>query len=540
VDRALWLLLKLKARARVRHWARNVRTLKGMLLALVGALLAIPLVLSAALVPHLQTAGQVALIRQFGPVGLFAYCVLNVLLSTGERALVYTPAEVDHLFCGPFRPRQLLLYRVVGNLPAVCVGAVFATLLLQHHTALPSAAFLGLFLTLELLFLVSAAVSLCAGTLGALAFNRQRRLLLALTACLAVLAVVPVAKGVSAGTGDPLRRLAASPVLRFAGAPFRPFIMTFTAERAWPDMAVHGAVSALVDLGLLGLVVGLNFQFLEVSARASARRYEILCRARRGGSPAGNHPARVRVPALPWLGGAGPACWRQLTAAARSPGRVAAVFALFALAGVCPLLLPNAGGAGAPQGANPALVLLASLAVFAPTMLGYDFRPDLVRMAELKTLPVRPAYLVVGQLATPVIVMSLAEWSGLALVAAQVALPRQAASAAVVLGPPLNFVLVAVENLFFLWFPARFVAGASADFQMMGRQLLLMTGRLACGLFGAALAALLGVVGYYAAGGRWPAALAGGALGLAATGVGLVALLSQAFQDFDVARDRPE
>lgn len=539
MDRSLWLLLALRAKGWARRWTRNLATLKGTLLALVGLLVFLPLLVSALVVPRIQIAEQIALTRSYGPLGLLGYCLLNILLSTGERAIYYSPAEVNYLFCGPFRPRQLLLYKVVANLASALFAAAFATLFLQHHAASALAAFVGMFLAFELLFLFSVAVSLFAGLVGAIAFDRQRKLLLLVVLAVLVFALLPLGRGFAAGAPDVLSRLEGSLLVRIVVAPFRPFVMTFTAQRLWPDLVVQAATSAAIDLVLLGLVLGLNFEFLELSANASARRYALLQRARRGVAPPDARSARVRLPMVPWLGGAGPNVWRQLTTAARSVSRIVAVFILF----TCPLLmflfLPAPEQVG-PAIAYPALSMLASLTVFAPTMVGYDFRPDLGRMEELKTLPIRPSSLVIGQLTTPVLIISAGQWFGLALLATQITLPGPLVWGAVFLAPPLNFLLVAIENLFFLWFPSRFVPGTSADFQMIGRQLLLMTGRLACALFAAGLAAGLGALAFFVANESWPAAIAAGWLGLAATGLGIVPLVAQAFRQFDVARDRME
>lgn len=538
MDRSLWLLMGLRAKGWVRRWARNLGSLKGTLLALVGALFFLPAIVTAFLIPRIQAAEQSALIRQHGPLGLLAYCLLNVLLSSGERALYYSPAEVNLLFSAPYRPRQLVAYRVAAGLAAAFIGAGFATLVLQHHAASPWAAFVGLFLALELCFLFSVGVSLFAGTVGVLAFNRQRKILL--VAVLTTTAGLLALRG-HGGVAHVLENVERSPVGTVLLMPFRPFVLAFTAERLWPDLAVGAGLSLLVDLVLLAVVIGLNFEFLEVSARVSARRYALLQRARRGAAWSESGSVRVGIPWCPWLGGVGPNLWRQLTTAARSASRSVMVLIVLGTGPLLAFLAFGSAGAQTLEGLSVPVVVLCSLTVFAPTMVGYDFRPDLDRLEQLKTLPIPPVSLVIGQLATPVLVVTLGQWLGLALIASQVGLPARAlAPAALFLAPTLNVVVVGVENLFFLWFPARFIAGASADFQLLGRQFLLMVGRLACALFAAGLAAGLGALAFFIAGESWAPAIAAAWVGLAASGLGVVLLVAQAFRAFDVARDRLE
>src|SRR5438045_7895711 len=107
MDRALWLLLRLRFDGSRRRWSRNLRTIKGLLLTLVGLLLFLPVAIFSLLAPRFQLGAQEALIRRYGPLGLLAFCVLNLLLASEERAIHFAPAEVDFLFPGPFRRRQL-------------------------------------------------------------------------------------------------------------------------------------------------------------------------------------------------------------------------------------------------------------------------------------------------------------------------------------------------------------------------------------------------------------------------------------------------
>jgi hypothetical protein len=60
---------------------------------------------------------------------------------------------------------------------------------------------------------------------------------------------------------------------------------------------------------------------------------------------------------------------------------------------------------------------------------------------------------------------------------------------------PLNLLLFGIENLLFLWYPAR--PATAGDFQMMGRNMLLMAAKfLIVGLIGG-ITGLVGVLVYY-------------------------------------------
>jgi hypothetical protein len=242
------------------------------------------------------------------------------------------------------------------------------------------------------------------------------------------------------------------------------------------------------------------------------------------------------VPGLPFWGGVGPILWRQLTTALRGIGRL--VLVLFVLGTV--LMAPLLGSALEESDAIvPTVIALGIwLSVFLTALVPFDFRGDIDRIGTLKTLPIAPWRLTIGQLLTPVLLLSAMQ--GLGLMAAYALAPDNPglllALAAYVL--PFNFALVALENLLFLLFPVRLMAATPGDFQTVGRNVLLSIGKVigmgmivvAAGGVGAGCVLLTGNfwVGVAAA---WPV--------VALSGVALVPLVSQAFVWFDVGRDTP-
>ena len=98
-------------------------------------------------------------------------------------------------------------------------------------------------------------------------------------------------------------------------APFEVFSHAILAVDVFPDLVGWGVAAAAIDLGLLILVVKLDADYVEGAAAISQKLYERMQRARKGGGvalPTSKVEARLRIPRLPWLGGAGPLAWRQL------------------------------------------------------------------------------------------------------------------------------------------------------------------------------------------------------------------------------------
>ena len=225
-----------------------------------------------------------------------------------------------------------------------------------------------------------------------------------------------------------------------------------------------------------------------------------------------------------------------MTTAIRSMGRVLLIVFLFCIAFGGPML---ASGLGNADSVVPALAGVGVwLSVFLTTLVPFDFRGDIDRIGTLKTLPIVPWRLAVGQLLAPTLVLSLMQWvivAGCAILA-----PAQWL---ILLGialyvPAYCFLLIAIENLLFLLFPVRIMAATPGDFQAMGRNVLLTFGKIVGLMVTLTVAGVVGGVVYLftesiaiGMAAAWPV--------VALFGAALVPLVSLAFQWFDVGRDTP-
>jgi hypothetical protein len=538
MDRALWLLLRLRLRGHLRRWGRNLRTIKGALLALVTTLLLLPSALFSLFGPQVQLGVQAHLLRRHGALGLFGFCLLNLILASDERAVYFGPAEVDFLFPGPFRRRQLLAYRMAGACFSSCLTALLMTLVFGHHARGFLPAFMGLFLMIELVVLVTMAVGLSVSTLGAVAFNRRRRLVLA--GLVAIVCVVLFPRGRQALTLDAweiLDRLERSSIMRVVVWPFQPPVMAFTAERLWPDLAVW-SLAGLAILGALGLVIlALDAEYYEATAAASARIYTRMQKARLMKPVSRPIRTGLEVPTLPWWGGAGPALWRQLTTAARHPGRFAHLTFLFLLPVLIVLVVQNNARGGMPQNLRLAAPGVITISFAAALMVGNDFRSDLDRMDTLKSLPIAPTPLVIAELAVPVLLLTLAQAVSVGFMAAWCRDATLLASLPFL--PPYNAALVEISSIFFLWFPVRTAASATMDASNVGRQFLIFFAMMFWTTVAAGAAAIVGLLVYHFVVASWTASLAAAWLTMAGLVALLVPLVVLAFTQFDVARDNP-
>ena len=113
------------------------------------------------------------------------------------------------------------------------------------------------------------------------------------------------------------------------------------------------------------------------------------------------------------------------------------------------------------------LLMLAGYALFVPSMIGFDFRLDVDHIEDLKTLPIRPSRLVLGQVLAPTAILVAAEWLSVGLVHSLFAIHPTLLVGILALIVPFNLMLVEIENLGFLLYPTRMMVNPVLDFQAM-------------------------------------------------------------------------
>ena len=124
---ALLTLIALHGNAMARGALRGVRTGRGAAFLALGAETLVTWLVSGLFSSTQRT--DPATVRTIFPIWLLMICVLNLLTSAGDRAIGFTPPEVDFLFPGPFTRRQLLGYKLVKSVVGAMVTATLFSLL---------------------------------------------------------------------------------------------------------------------------------------------------------------------------------------------------------------------------------------------------------------------------------------------------------------------------------------------------------------------------------------------------------------------------
>jgi hypothetical protein len=477
------------------------------------------------------------------PIFLLFSCVLMLIGPAGDTVISFTPAEIDFLFPAPFERRELMMYKLAKLL----MGSVFMALifsmsfLIYLNTWL--SAFVGLFLTLAFTQLIALAAALAGQIVAEHAYTRARKIILFAAAGLA-------AAGLAQALWQTQIQTVPDLVLNFGKtgtgwvllAPFEVFSHAILAREFFPGLAIWGTAAAAIDVGLLVVVFKLDADYLEGAAAISQALYERRQRARQGGGfplPTSKTAARLRFPRLPWLGGAGPLAWRQLLVALRTSrliivislgiGCVLLLVALF-LPGDSPsshLVVPTMG-----------LGFLAYMTFIFAMQLPWAFRGDIEHIDSLKTLPIAPIALAAGELAGGVLVLAAIQLVVLAaLLAARGNLAVILTAAAFLV--PVDILMLGVSNALFLIYPVRVAQANAADFQLVGRVMLVMLLQFLILVPALGLPAGIGGGVFWMSGWSWPAFAASSWLALVAELPPLVWTVSWLFQRFDPSTDTP-
>ena len=538
---ALYTLMRLTWRGTWRRLFRGLRRPRGIFFFLIGAGFLLIGLLPVLLTGAARNPDGPATLRAGAPMAILALCLLNLLGSAGNKAIYFKPAEVDLLFPGPFTRRDLLVFKILSALTAMLFSAALFSVWLLPMSHFWLAMFLGVALALMFVQLFHMALSLIAATAGEHAYTRGRRIVLGVLFVAIALAVTQTFAGARVGIATNWARAFQESMLGgIILAPLRAFAETMAAETLYPGLIVWGSLALLVDIALAGVVVMLDTNFLEASTVASQKVYERVQRARRGGWGASSpvKDTTRRLPMFPRWAGAGLLAWRHLNAGARQLKTVAFRLMIF-LAALVPVAFSRFG---AEVPVWTPIAIMGWLSLFsAPQLLAFDFRSDLDQMDWLKTLPLRPTAVALGELFTPVLLLTVLHLLFLAVLACIYQRPADHVLivAAAFFSPVMNLLVFAIENFIFLLFPVRMVPGAGG-FQLMGRAIAVMFLKLAVIGVAFGLSAGAGGLAWFVAGKLKAIFWLVTWCGLVLCAAACVPVVAWAFNRFDPSSDMPD
>jgi hypothetical protein len=461
------------------------------------------------------------------PYYIAILAAIPLVFGNEDRAIAFSPPEIDFLFAGPFARRDLVLYKLTRVAIASLFGGILGVIGLSTVISSWPARLLGASLALFAINLFATAVALAREIVAESAYKAIR--------WGAAIVVFGAVLGVAYDVGtDTLHGRLASAVVATALAPARVFAHVLAA-RSPGDLALWSAFGIALDMALVGAVLLLDKGYVEAALRASQRRQRLLDRVSKGTIFLASSKSQAAMELRP-LAILGP------------PGAIVRRHAVSAWRTSRSWMLRLGIGLGfygffLSRSALGATFILSSMAMFLvilfPQLMRFDFRGDVDHLDDLKALPISFRAVALAELAVPTalftaLAMALgiagALWFGLSL--ASMAMITFAI-------PPLALGILALENFVFLLLPTRlFVPGQGGSLFFSGRRMLLMLLRLLLFTVGGGAGAGVAAIAWWITGSVTAAYFA--AWGVAV----LVALLlteatARAFRSFDVSLDMP-
>ncbi len=461
--RSLLLLSWLRAKGQLRKLRRSASTPRGILMALLGVAF-----FSLMFLPYLMTRGldspvpreRLYLMTWFlHPAALLVLWAFSILGGHFRSPIAFSLPEVEFLFPGPFKRRQLLTYKLAVSTFGTLGFAILMPLVMPMIWG--PAALIGIWLALTFMQWSTIFLAVAGSWLG-------RRYRLVLISIATALVVVVALSAYRSGVFDPAidwrdRALAleASGAARTLLAPFGVFSRTI-GSKTYAELFTWGPLGVALNLIVAAGVLVLDRHFLEASLDASRRRADMIDQLKRsGGLPTigARSKPRLGLVNFPRLGGAGPIAWRQALDMIRGSSRI--VFVLLITAGpMSGMLLASTRRQGTP---GDALVVTVTMIIglLVTTIMPLGLRTDLDHIDVIKTLPIRPRTIVWGSLGGSLLYVLFLQSLAIAAMAAVLGKLTPIMGAALALAVPINLLTIACDSALVLVFPAvrRFAPG---------------------------------------------------------------------------------
>ena len=476
MDAALFRLLFMRLRGGFRQRLIQLTSLRGLLffLAFVGIIWL--LVVTNGSPSDTGSMADAALDRQalstqistFMPISMLAMSLLTVALTTGPT-FHFSPTEINFLFTGPFRRRDLILYKFGAYVAGATLSSALIAVFARDQTGSALAAFIAALLTIIFIQLNSAVIVMAAQTLEGSRLARIRYPVIALLFAVAVASLIYAWTAPGRSFFDLLSAFRHSSVGTVILIPYIVFAELFVAS-SLPKLAFWASVAFLINAALLRAVVMLDARTTDRALSENARESVRWERVSQGGSYWAVQRAEVRsIRRSPVWGGLGPIAWRQALNVARNSLKVVVVFV-----GIAACAGPLAGAVGIPLTDPRTLTVFYTFFGFIlPRTLVCDFRGDLSRMEIYKTLPIAPWRICAGQLVVQVLVSYVIIVSLIVSITVfEKGFVTSGALAYAAFALPLTVLLYAVENTIHLLFPKKLVPMGRADFEFLGRSLV--------------------------------------------------------------------
>ena len=548
-------LAKIQSRAALsRTWERFCSP-RRIFLSVLGVALGIIWAGQAVLAILLRETADPDKLAMWIPVSFTMYAIWNLIKVVFRKPIhpfEWTPAEKELLVGAPIEAAELIRFRFSKIFKAALVKSTIFTLVMIPDLAILPLGLLGMLLALLIIDLLRMLGAVVVWGLSRRELWTLRVVVGGIVACVLSVLFSMVYSKISAAGGiagytlvDFLSSIFVSAMILWQTtigtiitAPLGVIADVVLANQFNVHVLLRLLASGFMAWGLLKTVY-LTDKVL--TRRRNRLERANLPRARELSQKKSEVDTKISLRKKPFrLGGLGPLGWRQLIGARNYRGQV--IFALLVPMILC--CLPALTGS---TGLMLVMNVTGGLAFYSflllPSAMPFDMRRDLKRITVLKSLPISPTQVVLGQLIAPVVLTSVFQIA--TLLATWWISPFQPAYLLVALGLllPFNLFIFGWENLLMLWYPYRL---NQEGVKILLRTILAFTAKGV--MFGVAAAGVLS----WAFASKWlgatlfPQAPAtgmsflftvGGCLAMLATSAVTIKFLARSFERFDPTCD---
>lgn len=569
-------LLQLQAalfRSQVSKLLRGIRSPRRAVLSIIAVGLAVVWTAQTVLAVLFREPADPTQLRNWIALGLYTYTMWHLLKAAyrpTQDPLEWTPAETEWLHGSPLERADLLGFRFASIVSAATLkAACFCVVMLPDIHQLWWA-MAGMLIGLVLVDLLRLAFDLYAWGLS----PRGRWCLRAVAAGIVLGALAHVACRIDSAalpSGwlalggimlQELQQLHLATAWRWGVTPFISVAdVALARESTWAIATTWLALSSVA--GALTITVG----WLERASRQQRRQRErrqfqdgrlrrqaaqsALGEEQQGGGPVSDPTVESREGDGSWSVGVPrvdgqPKFWSQVFAIAWMQLVGMRYYASsLTVSFLAPMVLSLLPIAFPIEGIPVAMQVGGSLAFYSyvllPTALKFDFRRNIDRVLIYKRLPLRPLAITLGNLATPTLSLTLFQVAVMGIAHSCSAASWFAIFVTLALLAPVNLLVIALENLTFVYYPYRI---QQEGVEIFLRSVLMFTAK------GIAAAAVLAMVIGWSMACQWAARstqlpiahalfLIGATLAAIVLSTASVALLCRAYQRLDVTTDLP-
>lgn len=472
---ALAKLFRLRIYASWRRMFRNMRTVRGAVVGLVTLSFFAFIFFQGVVGAMSRTGDSISpLVVELAPIALIGLTLVSVFSSAGERAIYFSPSEVDFLFAGPFTRRQLLIYKLSSVVAGAAVTALIISFSCMAYLPWWPSSVAAIFTAFLFMNAVTLNIALIGQTIAEAAYTRGRKLVGgAVITAIIVGATQAVNTMPERGISAAFVAFADSTAGAVLLAPAYPFQMLLQSSDLG-SLVLWLVVCGAIDAVLLGLAIRVDANYLEAAANISRSMDARLRRVRRGGAGMAVLAAESHrsIPRPPRLAGVGTITWVQLSCGLR--GARGFLFSLI-------IIVVSAGSVGGAIVVNEQMqaAKIIGLSIGAVAYLSFlismnpplGFRANFDQIPLLKTLPLRPTAIACGQTLGIAAIVTMLQWMMLTALMAGVGYSPWLLWAAAI-APSYNVTMFALDNLTFLVHPTQLTPGAPGDVNVIGRSMV--------------------------------------------------------------------